>query len=77
MRELYARLPTGCRGLLITLEYPQHEKHGPPFTRDEAEVRALYGRDWNVDMLERRDILAEQPTFIAEGVTALERSSTG
>ena len=38
----------------------------------EAEVRELYGRDWDIDMLERRDILAQQPTFIAEGVTALE-----
>lgn len=26
VRELHARLPAGCRGLLITLEYPQHEK---------------------------------------------------
>ena len=34
--ELYARLPSGCRGLLITLEYPQHEKDGPPFSVDEA-----------------------------------------
>lgn len=70
--ELYARLPTGCRGLLITLEYPPHEKQGPPFTVTEDEVRTLYCRDWEVEALERRDILAEQPNFIEEGVTALE-----
>lgn len=70
--ELYARLPQGCRGLLITLEYPPAEKAGPPFTVTEAEVRELYGRDWDVEVLERRHILAQQPSFIEEGVTALE-----
>ena len=69
--ELYSQLPRGCRGLLITLEYPQAEKDGPPFPVPEDEVRALYGRDWTIDVLERRDILAAQPGFIAEGVTAL------
>ncbi|GAB1595768.1 thiopurine S-methyltransferase [Lysobacter claricitrinus] len=71
VRELYARLPARCRGLVITLEYPQHEKAGPPFSVEENEVLALYGRDWGVDLLERRDILDSQPAFVAEGVTAL------
>ena len=70
--ELYARLPSGSRGLLITLEYPQQQKSGPPFSVEETEVRALYARDWQVTTLERRDILAGQPRFIEEGVTALE-----
>lgn len=72
VHELHALLPAGCRGLLITLEYPQHEKQGPPFAVAEAEVRDLYGRDWHVETLERRDILAQQPGFVAEGVSALE-----
>lgn len=69
--ELYAQLPIGCRGLLITLEYPQQQKAGPPFSVEEAEVRALYGRDWTLSVLERSDILASQPGFVAEGVTSL------
>ena len=69
--ELYARLPAGCRGLMITLEYPQQEKEGPPFSVDEEEVRALYTGDWRIELLERRDILAAQPGFVAEGVTRL------
>ena len=73
--ELYAHLPTGCLGLLVTLDYPQHEKNGPPFSVDEAEVRALYDRDWRIDLLERRDILAEQPGFIADGVSALQTAA--
>ena len=70
--ELYARLPGECRGLLITLEYPQDEKEGPPFSVTESEVHARFGSRWNVDLLERRDILATQQNFIDEGVTALD-----
>lgn len=70
--ELYARLPRGTRGLLITLEYPPHEKEGPPFSVPENEVRDLYTHDWNIEVLERRDILAQQPGFIDEGVTGLD-----
>ena len=69
--ELYARLPSGCRGLLVTLEYPQHEKNGPPFSVEEREVRERFEPSWNVDLLERRDILEAEPRFAAEGVTAL------
>lgn len=70
-QTLYARLPAKCLGLLITLEYPQHEKDGPPFSVSEEEVQALYGAHWSVDRLERRDILDVQPQFASEGVTAL------
>jgi thiopurine S-methyltransferase len=69
--ELYAGLPVGCRGLVVTLEYPQHQKQGPPFAVGEAEVRAGLEHDWNVDLLERRDILADEPGFVAAGLTAL------
>ena len=72
VHELHARLPHQCRGLLVSLEYPQHEKDGPPFSVVEDEVRALYSRDWDVTTLERRDIFATQPKFVEEGVTALE-----
>lgn len=70
--EVYALLPKGCRGLLITLEYPQTEKAGPPFSVEEAEVRALFGAQWDITVLERREILAQQAKFSAEGVTSLQ-----
>lgn len=69
--EFYAQLPAGCRGLLITLEYPQHQKHGPPFAVDAAEVQALLETQWQIDLLEREDILAEEHKFLADGVTRL------
>lgn len=70
-RELYARLPGRCQGLLITLEYPQHEKDGPPFSVPEDEVRELFSANWQIELRERRDILEQQPAFVDEGVTAL------
>lgn len=69
--ELYRKLPAGCRALLLTLEYPQHEKAGPPFSVDETEVRTLFAGGWSIDRLHRRDILATQPSFVADGVTRL------
>jgi thiopurine S-methyltransferase len=72
--ELYAKLPVGCRGLLVTLEYPQEEREGPPFSVPEGEVRALYGRDWSIDLLERRPIPPDHPGFVA-GVSRLDTAA--
>ena len=69
--DVYALLPARCRGLMVTLEYPQHEKTGPPFSVSEAEVGSLFQASWAVALLERRDILTREPGFVAEGVTAL------
>lgn len=76
LRERYAAgpwaaAPTGCRALVITLEYPQAEKQGPPFSVDAAEMERLFATHWELELLERRDILADEPGFVAEGVTAL------
>ena len=73
--DVYAKLPSGCRGLLVTLEYPQAEKQGPPFSVEEDEIASRFGTTWSFDLLERRDILAAQPGFVAEGVTALHTSA--
>jgi thiopurine S-methyltransferase len=69
--DVYSKLPADCRGLLITLEYPENEKAGPPFPVTEDEVRTRFATDWEIDMLERRDILSSQQSFIDEGVTSL------
>ncbi|QIL20281.1 thiopurine S-methyltransferase [Thermomonas sp. HDW16] len=70
-REVYAKLPTGCRGLLITLEYPQAERAGPPFSVLQDEVLSLYSADWDIELLERRPIPPEHPGYVA-GVSQLD-----
>ncbi|HSD16419.1 MAG TPA: thiopurine S-methyltransferase [Thermomonas sp.] len=69
--QLYSRLPAHCRGLLVTLEYPQHERPGPPFSVPTDEVHALYDRDWEVELLEHLPITPEHPGFVA-GVSRLD-----
>ncbi len=73
--KVYARLPGGCRGLLVTIDYPPEEKQGPPFSVDGDEVQALFGSRWRIDLLERRDILDKEPRFAAEGVTRLHTAA--
>ncbi|KRA53198.1 thiopurine S-methyltransferase [Pseudoxanthomonas sp. Root65] len=69
---VYAGLPTGCQGVLITLEYPQAEKAGPPFSVEAPDVDALFAAPWQHTLLERRDILDQEPRFREEGLSALE-----
>ena len=69
---VYASLPAGCQGLLITLEYPQAEKAGPPFSVAQQEVETLFAAPWRHTLLERRDILDQEPRFREEGLSALE-----
>lgn len=70
-RGLYAALPEGCRGLLVTLEYPQADREGPPFSVQQDEVQALYAGDWWVELRERRPIPPDHPGFVA-GVSRLD-----
>ncbi|HEX7348648.1 MAG TPA: thiopurine S-methyltransferase [Rhodanobacteraceae bacterium] len=71
LANVYAKLPAGARGLLITLDYPASEMQGPPFTVDDTEVHRMFDAHWMIQQLERRDILASQPSFRDAGVTAL------
>ena len=82
MRAGYAqglmdRLPAGCRGLLLTLEYAQNEMDGPPFAVLESEVRERYAGRWDVALRERLDILAQEPGFAARGVTHMATAVYG
>lgn len=70
-RTAWRRLPAGCTGLLVTLEYLQEQKDGPPFSVQEPEVRSLLEPEWSVSVLERRNILADEDRFREAGVTAL------
>ena len=74
--ELYARLPTGCHGLLVTLEYQQAERDGPPFAIAESEIRERYSPTWDVDVLERRPIEPDHAGYVG-GVSKLDTTVYG
>ncbi|MBV6272386.1 thiopurine S-methyltransferase [Alcaligenaceae bacterium CGII-47] len=69
--HVYGGLPAHCRGLLLTVDYPQHEMDGPPFSVDDAEVNALYGEHWTIQTLDERDILANEPKFAQRGLSRM------
>ncbi|MGD8641747.1 MAG: thiopurine S-methyltransferase [Gammaproteobacteria bacterium] len=76
MRRRYAEyltnlLPPGINVLLITLEYPQHQMEGPPFSVQESEVHDLYDSNFQVTRLESVDVLADNPNFTERGLTEL------
>src|SRR5699024_4347854 len=75
VREIYGRLPAASHGLVITLEYPQAEMDGPPFSVTETMLEALFRDDWALESLERQDILATQPHFQAAGLSALQTAA--
>ena len=77
MREQYAQhlqriLPAAAPMLLVTMDYPQSEMHGPPFAVVEDEVRHFYGTHYDIERLFALDILGETPRFRDGGVTRLE-----
>ena len=77
MRDDYAQhmaciLPEATQILLITMEYPQEEMQGPPFSVHEPEVKSLYDRHYQASVLFDLNILAENPRFEDRGLTQLQ-----
>ncbi len=60
-------------GLLVTLDYPQQEMAGPPFSVDDEEVQALYADHSLAELIYRRDILDMEPKFQKAGVSCSTR----
>lgn len=58
--------------LLVTLEYPETEMQGPPFSVSEQEIREHYENDYRVSVLESKDILADEPRFQQRGLSRLQ-----
>lgn len=72
VNHVYAQLPKHYQGILITLDYPQHQMAGPPFSVNEAEVRQLFSPHSKISVLDRRSILDKEPKFVERGLTELD-----
>jgi len=76
MRDAYAGrvaalTAPGTQTLLVTMEYPQEQMKGPPFSVDAADVERLYGQNHVIQELSRLDILSDEPRLRARGVKRL------
>ena len=70
--SLLARcLPPGASQLLLTLQYDTARMEGPPFSVDEARVRALYEARFAVERVASVAILDDEPHLRARGLDAL------
>jgi thiopurine S-methyltransferase len=61
----------GTQTLLVTLEYPQEQMKGPPFSLGADEVERLYARHHEIRVLSRQDILANEPRLRSRGLRQL------
>jgi thiopurine S-methyltransferase len=79
MRERYVLhlvniLPPATQILLITVDYPQPEMQGPPFSVAAAEVEALFREHGHVRLLAQPDVLAQNPRFQERGLSRLREN---
>jgi thiopurine S-methyltransferase len=61
----------GTQTLLITLEYPQAQMAGPPFSVGADDVDRLYARNHAIQELSKQDILANESRLRSRGITQL------
>jgi thiopurine S-methyltransferase len=54
--HLRAVLPSGAKSLLVTIDYPQHQQGGPPFSVPDEEVHALFDNGFVVEQLASDDV---------------------
>ena len=73
MRHQYAQLLTTlcpkASQLLMTLDYPQQQMPGPPFSVTVSEVTDHYASGYQIEQLKQQDILDKEPRFKQRGLT--------
>lgn len=68
-------LPAGAGMLLVTVDYPQEEMAGPPFSVTDDEVRALFEPAFRVERLQSTSVLESEAKFRERGVTRMHETA--
>jgi thiopurine S-methyltransferase len=78
MREAYGQhltrvLPSGCQGLLVSLDYDQSQMDGPPFSVPDAEVQTLLS-EWQPQLLHVENGLQAEENwkFLQRGLSRMD-----
>jgi len=71
VQHLSELLPAGAAVLLVTMDYPQSEMEGPPFSVDEQEVRQLYHEGFHIQLLDSLDVLTGNTRLAERGLTRM------
>ena len=64
-------LPPSCKGLLLTLYYPQSEMNGPPFSVPPKQVEQLFADTFTLERIGEHDVLGQEWRYKDVGVTYL------
>jgi thiopurine S-methyltransferase len=70
--HLTSLISSGIRSLLVTLDYPQAEMPGPPFSVTAVEVEQLFSSQYRINRLHSEDCLVNEPRFRKKGLTRLD-----
>jgi thiopurine S-methyltransferase len=62
------------RVLLLTLNYPQHQRVGPPYAVSKSEVNSLYGGSFKCQELQNINDIENEPMFLLQGVDFVEKA---
>ena len=65
-------IPSKTRSLLVTLDYPQQEMSGPPFSVTPEEVEQLFSPRYSIEQVHSEDCLVNEPRFRDKGLTRLD-----
>ncbi len=72
MREKYTRhvmaLAPNADQFLVTLDYDQQRMDGPPFALSHDEVMDHYRANYDIDSLEERELIENEPRFRDRGL---------
>jgi thiopurine S-methyltransferase len=71
--NLASLLKPGGRILLVTVEH--EPKFGPPHSVEEAEVRALFGKAFDIVLLSKEDKLDAEPVWRKRGATEFSEAA--
>jgi thiopurine S-methyltransferase len=61
--HLHEIVPLGTKSLLVTIDYPQHQHSGPPFSVPDGEVRALFKTGFEIEDIVSEDVLTDNGRF--------------
>jgi thiopurine S-methyltransferase len=67
--------PSDVPVLLVTLDYDPSEMDGPPFPIPAERVDELFGSNFRISLLEKRDGLASSANLRKRGLTALSETA--
>jgi thiopurine S-methyltransferase len=73
MRQQYSlhmqNLCANAQQLLMTLDYPQQQMSGPPFSVPPEEVAQHYSGYYEIESIKQQNIIGKEPRFKQKGLT--------